>query len=90
MGSLKKKNLESQFDIGQQGLIRAISKKPYPTKDNLEKSDQNVSKLQVRKTHHEENLLGKGKLQLTPERIRVANSSLIMSLLLSEEFENMP
>jgi len=68
MGSLKKKNLENQFNIGQQGLIHAISKKPYPTKDNLEKSDQNVSKLQVRKTEHEENLLGKGKLQLTPEK----------------------
>ncbi len=69
MGSLQKTNLAQQFDIGQDGLIRAISKKPYPTTDNLEKSDQNVSKLQVRKTEHEENLLGKGKLQLTPEDV---------------------
>ena len=69
MGSLQKTNLAQQFDIGQDGLIRAISKKPYPTKDNLEKSDQNVSKLQVRKTEHEENLLGKGKLKLTPEDV---------------------
>ena len=69
MGSLQKTDLAHQFGIGQDGLIRAISKKPYPTKDNLEKSDQNVSKLQVRKTEHEENLLGKGKLQLTPEDV---------------------
>ena len=69
MGSLQKTNLAQQFGIGQDGLSRAISKKPYPTKDNLEKSDQNVSKLQVRKTEHEENLLGKGKLQLTPEDV---------------------
>lgn len=69
MGSLQKTDLAQQFGIGQDGLIRAISKKPYPTKDNLEKSDQNVSKLQVRKTEHEENLLGKGKLQLTPEDV---------------------
>jgi hypothetical protein len=69
MGNLKKKNLAQQFDIGQEGLIRAISKKPYPTKVNLKKSDQNVSKLQVRKTEHEENLLGKGKLQLTLEDV---------------------
>ena len=69
MGSLQKTNLAQQFGIGQDGLSRAISKKPYPTKDNLEKSDQNVSKLQVRKTEHEENLLGKGKLQLTAEDV---------------------
>jgi hypothetical protein len=73
MGSLKKKNLAKQFDIGQTSLIRTISKKPYPTKENLEKSEQNVSKLQVRKTKHEENLLGKGKLQLTPEKNESGN-----------------
>ena len=69
MGSLKKANLVEQFRIAQDGLTRTISKKPYPTKDNLEKSNQNVSKLQVRKSEHEENLLGKGKLQLTPEDV---------------------
>lgn len=67
LGVMKKSKTKTAFEEAQSRLERAVTRKPYPVQDNLDKSEENLAALEAARAEHESKLLAEGGLDLIPD-----------------------